>query len=249
MIKSSNPVLSERAFKKLSHAQGETMTVGGAVNKTLLLLLFVFVGASWSWSKVFGVWEPNIPQVQNIAIWSSVVALALAILTSLRMQWSPVTAPLYALIEGVAVGGASALMELIFPDIVIQAVGLTFGVALVMFSTYRLGLIRATEKFKMGVTSATGAICLIYLTTWILGFFDIQIPYIHQGGVIGIGFSLFVVVIAALNLILDFDFIEQNAQAGMPKFMEWYSAFGLMVTLVWLYLEILNLLAKARSRD
>ena len=145
-------------------------------------------------------------------------------------------------------GGISAMFELQFPGIVIQAVGLTFGTLLALLVAYSTGVIKATENFKLGVTAATGGIFIVYMVTFVLRFFGIEVSFIHGNGLMGIGFSLFVVVIAALNLVLDFDFIEQGVEKGAPKYMEWYGAFGLMVTLIWLYLEILRLLAKLQSR-
>jgi uncharacterized YccA/Bax inhibitor family protein len=145
-------------------------------------------------------------------------------------------------------GGISAILDARFPGIVIQAVGLTFGTRFIMLLAYRSGLIHVTDKFRMGVVAATGGIALLYLVTIVLGFFGARVPYIHDSGTIGIAFSLFVVVVAALNLVLDFDLIEKGAANGAPKYVEWYAAFGLMVTLIWLYIEFLRLLAKLRSR-
>jgi uncharacterized YccA/Bax inhibitor family protein len=150
--------------------------------------------------------------------------------------------------EGLFLGGISSIFEAQFPGIVIQAVGLTLGTLVGLLFAYKSGLIKVTENFKLGVAAATGGIFLIYMASFVLGFFGVGIPFIHESGLIGIGFSLVVVVIAALNLVLDFDFIERGAEAGAPKYMEWYGAFGLMVTLIWLYLEMLRLLAKLRSR-
>ena len=158
------------------------------------------------------------------------------------------TAPIYALLEGLALGGISAIFEARFPGIVVQAVGLTFGALFCLLIAYKSGMIKVTENFKLGVVSATGAIALFYVVSLLLGMFGISLPFIHGSGIIGIGFSLFVVAIAALNLVLDFDFIENGADRGAPKYMEWYAAFGLIVTLVWLYIEILRLLSKIRSR-
>ncbi len=141
------------------------------------------------------------------------------------------------------------MMELRFPGIAMQAVGLTFGTFLALLIAYKSRIIRATENFKLGIAAATGGIFVIYMISFVLGFFGMNVPYIHESGLIGIGFSLFVVVIAALNLVMDFDFIESGAEQGAPKYMEWYGAFGLLITLVWLYIEILNLLAKLRGRD
>lgn len=168
--------------------------------------------------------------------------------TVFRPTASPISAPIYAIFEGVVLGGLSAVFESMYPGIVVQAVLLTVGVMATLLLVYRLGLIRATEKFKLGVVAATGGIMVIYLVSWILQMFGSGIPMIHESGWVGIGFSLFVVVIASLNLVLDFDFIETGVQRGAPRYMEWYAAFGLLVTLVWLYIEILRLLSKLRQR-
>jgi uncharacterized YccA/Bax inhibitor family protein len=159
-----------------------------------------------------------------------------------------VTAPIYAVLEGLFLGGISAIFEMSYPGIVIQAVALTFGTLFCLLAAYKSRLIKVTENFKLGIVAATGAICLIYLVSIIMGFFGASIPMIHSSGPLGIGFSLFVVTIAALNLVLDFDFIERGSEMGAPKYMEWYGAFGLVVTLVWLYIEILRLLSKLRRR-
>ena len=177
-----------------------------------------------------------------------IAGFVVALVTVFKKNWAAVTGPLYAAAEGLFLGGFSALMEAQYPGIVLQAVGLTFGTLFGLLVAYKSGLIRATENFKLGVVAATGGIFVVYLATMGLGFFGVHIPYIHQSGWIGIGFSLFVVIVAALNLVLDFDFIERGAQSGAPHYMEWYAAFGLMVTLIWLYIEILRLLAKSRSR-
>jgi len=173
----------------------------------------------------------------------------MALITIFRPRSAGITAPVYALLEGLFLGGISAVMESSYPGIVFQAVLLTLGTMASMLVLYRSGFIRVTAKFRLGVMAATGGIAMIYFLTIILSLFGIRLPFIHEGGLFGIGFSLFVVGIAALNLVLDFDFIEQGARRGLPKYMEWYSAFGLLVTLVWLYIEILRLLAKLRSRN
>ena len=171
-----------------------------------------------------------------------------AIATSFKKTWAPITTPVYAALEGVALGGISVIFESQYPGIVSQAVFLTFGTLAALLLAYRSGLVRATENFKLGIFAATGGIALLYLASFVLGFFGMSVPLIHSSGTWGILFSLFVVVIAALNLVLDFDFIETGVERGAPKYMEWYGAFGLLVTLVWLYLEILRLLAKLQSR-
>jgi uncharacterized YccA/Bax inhibitor family protein len=166
-----------------------------------------------------------------------------------KKEWAGVTAPLYALAEGFLVGGISAIFERLYPGIVIQAVMLTFGTLAALLLAYKSGLIKATENFKLGVVAATGGIALLYIVSMVMRFaFDKPIGFIHEGSTFGILFSVFVVVIAALNLVLDFDFIENGVEKGAPKYMEWYGAFGLTVTLIWLYLEILRLLAKLRER-
>jgi uncharacterized YccA/Bax inhibitor family protein len=171
-----------------------------------------------------------------------------AFVTVFKKEWSAVTAPIYALLEGLMLGALSAILEVRFPGVAIESVALTFATCLCLLLAYRSGVIRATEKFKLGIVAATGGIAVVYLVSMVIGFFGIQVPYIYGSGPIGIGFSMVVVVIAALNLILDFNFIEEGASRGAPKYMEWYAAFGLMVTLVWLYLEILRLLTKLRDR-
>jgi uncharacterized YccA/Bax inhibitor family protein len=172
-----------------------------------------------------------------------------AMVTVFKKEWSPVTAPIYALLEGLALGGLSAVLDLRYPGIAIQAVSLTFGTLFVLLLAYRSGLIQVTQKFRLGIVAATGGIMVFYLLEMVLGFFGIQFTSINGSGPIGIGFSLIVVAVAALNLVLDFDFIERGVNYGAPKYMEWYGAFGIMVTLVWLYLEILRLLSKLRSRN
>jgi uncharacterized YccA/Bax inhibitor family protein len=173
----------------------------------------------------------------------------MVLITVFKKEWSMVTTPIYALLEGLFLGGISAIFEAQYPGIVIQAIALTFGTMFCLLVAYTSRLIKVTQNFRLGIAAATGGIFLIYLVSFGLSFFGINIPYIHESGLVGIGFSLFVVVIAALNLVLDFDFIENGAERGAPKYMEWYGAFGLMVTLVWLYIEILRLLSKLRSRN
>jgi uncharacterized YccA/Bax inhibitor family protein len=172
-----------------------------------------------------------------------------AMVTIFKMNWAPVTAPIYALLEGLFLGGLSAILDARYHGIAIQAVGLTFGTLLVMLLVYSSGMVRVTNKFRIGIIAATGGIALFYFVEVILGFFGVHFVAVNGSGPIGIAFSLFVCAIAALNLVLDFDFIEQGVNNGAPKYMEWYGAFGIMVTLVWLYLEILRLLSKMRSRQ
>jgi len=248
MMQTANPVLSDRTFDAFRGYASpvSTMTISGTVNKTAILLLCVLAGAVWTWSRALADPAATMPYL----IGGSIVGLVLALLTTFNMSWAPITAPLYSLAEGLMLGGLSALINLRYPGIAIQAVAATFGTLGCMLVAYRSGLIKATERFKLGVVAATGAVCLVYLVGWLLSLFGFSgFASLYGNGFIGIAFSVVVVGIAALNLILDFDLIERGSQQGAPKYMEWYGAFALMVTLIWLYIEILRLLAKFRSRD
>ena len=221
----------------------EQMTLGGTVNKTALSLFILLIAASYIWNR--GAADPALP----LWVMGGVVGgLIVAVATAFKKTWAPITTPLYAALEGLALGGISVIFEAQYPGIVSQAVFLTFGTLAALLLAYRSGLVKATENFKLGIFAATGGIALLYLASFVLGFFGMSVPLIHSSGTWGIVFSMFVVVIAALNLVLDFDFIETGVERGAPKYMEWYGAFGLLVTLVWLYLEILRLLAKMQSR-
>jgi uncharacterized YccA/Bax inhibitor family protein len=247
LLRTSNPALNPKAFQVGGATFGESMTISGTVNKAGLLLICVVATAAWTWRQFMS--SPAPETVAPYLIVGGIGGFIVALVTIFKKTWAPVTAPLYGLLEGLVLGGVSALFELRFPGIAIQAVGLTFGTLVALLLAYRSGLIRVTDSFRLGVVAATGGIALFYLATFILGFFGVHFNSIYGAGPIGIGFSVFVVIIAALNLVLDFDFIENAARAGAPKYMEWYAAFGLMVTLIWLYLEILRLLSKLRSRD
>jgi len=242
-MRTANPALNDNTFTELRMSTDQAMTLNGTVNKTGILLFLVVFAAGFTWRQF--------KLDQNVSGWiigGLVAGLILALITVFKKEWAPVTAPLYAVAEGLFLGALSAYYNAQFQGIVFQAITLTFGTLFALLFVYRAGLIRVTENFRLGIVAATGGIFLVYLVTMVLGFFGVTVPFIHQSGIIGIGFSLFVVVIAALNLVLDFDFIEKGVEHGAPKFMEWYGAFGLIVTLVWLYLEILRLLAKLRSR-
>ena len=246
MMRTANPALSDDTFRGYGRAiaTGDTMTVQGTVNKTAVLLLLVLLTSAWTWRLYY-------TAAGSLGVWifgGAIGGFIVALITVFKKQWAAMTAPLYALLEGLVLGGISSMLEARYPGIVIQAVGLTFGTLFGLLFAYKSGMIKATENFKLGVVAATGGIAVVYLVTMMLGFFGIRMPYIHESGMFGIGFSLFVVIIAALNLVLDFDFIESGAAQGAPKYMEWYGAFGLMVTLIWLYIEILRLLSKMRSR-
>tara|TARA_B100000886_G_C20403976_1_gene483855 strand:+ start:815 stop:1609 length:795 start_codon:yes stop_codon:yes gene_type:complete len=213
-----------------------TMSLDGTVNKTGILLALCVGGAFFGW---------NAPVLALPAV---IIGFVIALFTIFRPKNSPYTAPAYAAIEGVALGAITMVFESQYPGIGIQAIGLTFGILASLLFCYKSGIIKPTENFRLMIFSATMGIALLYLISIIMSFFGNSIGFIHSNGLMGIGFSLFVVGIASLNLVLDFDFIEEGSEVGLPKYMEWYGAFSLMVTLVWLYLEILRLLAKIRSR-
>jgi uncharacterized YccA/Bax inhibitor family protein len=249
-MRSGNPALGKDTFLDVGTGQvvgSETMTLNGTVNKTGLMLLILMASAGYTWSKFTG--PESLPLIMPMLLVGGIGGFIFALITIFKKTWAPYTAPIYALLEGFVLGGLSAMMEVRFPGIVMQAVGLTFGTLAALLLAYRSGLIRATENFKLGVVAATGGIALLYLVDIGMGFFGHSMGFIHNNSWISIAFSGFVVVIAALNLVLDFDFIEQGVAAGAPKYMEWYGAFGLIVTLVWLYMEILRLLSKLNSRN
>jgi uncharacterized YccA/Bax inhibitor family protein len=252
LIKTSNPALSENTFSNAAAQFGELagigpMTLSGTVNKTGILLLCVVATASFTWHQFLAARNPaDVMPEMLVGVFGGFVV---GMITSFKKEWSPVTAPIYALLEGLVLGGLSAVFDARYPGVGIQAVGLTFGTLAVLLIAYSSGMIKVTDKFRLGIIAATGGVAVFYLLEVVLGFFGFQFTSINGSGVIGIGFSLIVVAIAALNLVLDFDFIEQGVQRRAPKYMEWYGAFGIIVTLVWLYLEILRLLSKMRSRN
>lgn len=240
-MRSGNPALRSNTFTGVrAVSSGQAMSIQGTVNKTLVLLFLAVFSASWVWENPVRFLPYLLP--------SLIIGMVIGFITIFKKDWSAITAPLYAVTEGVALGLISALIERSYPGIVIQAVGLTFSVLFCLLIAYKSRMIKVTDNFRLGVVAATGGIALLYIISMIAGIFGARIPFIHESGPIGIGFSLFVVVIASLNLVLDFDFIEKGAEYGAPKYMEWYGAFGLIVTLIWLYLEILRLLAKLQSR-
>lgn len=254
--RSGNPALNDKTFKDLAVTdytgegqQIERMTLAGTVNKTAMMLVMVLITASFVWAKVFTIEGVTVEAVSIYPIVGAIGGLIFALITAFKHTWAPVTAPIYALLEGLFIGGISAIMEVYYPGIVMQATALTFGVLFALLMAYKSGMIRATENFKLGVMAATGGVFLLYMATFILGMFGVNMPFIHDTGPMGIGISVVIVIIAALNLVLDFDFIENAAEKGAPKYMEWVGAFGLMVTLIWLYIEILHLLSKLRSND
>jgi len=245
LFRSSNPVLKESAFAG-QLATNQVMTIQGTVNKTGLLLLLVVVAAAWTWGL------SHSPTPEGAFPWmiaGGLIGFVTALVTVIKNTWSPFTAPFYALCEGLFLGGIAAVFEKSYPGIAVQAVALTFAVMFVVLLAYKTGIIRATRGFKLGIIAATGAIALVYMVNFLLQMFGVSgFSFLYSSTPLGIGISVVVVIIAALNLILDFDFIETAARMGAPRYMEWYGAFGLMVTLIWLYLEILRLLGKTRRR-
>ncbi|MFN8250208.1 MAG: Bax inhibitor-1/YccA family protein [Ferruginibacter sp.] len=252
LFKSGNPTLTENKFRDTVLADvisnENAMTVKGTLNKFGFLFLMVMGTSFYSWKQYAG-GANVVPLIWTGAIGGLIIALVLAF----KKEWSPYLAPAYALMEGLFVGAISAMYNYAFadkaPNIVINAVGLTFGVAIAMYLLYSFRIIKATQQFKAIVITATAGIAIFYLIVLVLRLFGFDnMPFLHEGSTFGIIFSLFVVAIAALNLILDFDMIERGSEMGAPKYMEWYGAFGLLVTIVWLYLEILRLLSKLSSR-
>lgn len=240
----SNPLLNEKMFlKNASMHLNNHMTLDGTINKSFLLLILLFISAAFSW-----VYVPNFPEyVTFIIISSMVVGFILALVTIFKKEVAMYTAPAYAIVEGVLLGAISFFFEQIYPGIVIQAVLLTFGVLFLMLFLYKYEIIKVTQKFRAGVTSAIGAIFLVYVSGFFLRLFGIRfLDVLFGSGMIGMGFGIFVVAIASLTLVLDFDMIVKGAKAKLPVHMEWYCGFSLMVTLIWLYLEILRLLSRRR---
>jgi uncharacterized YccA/Bax inhibitor family protein len=253
----ANPAMNEAVYRRAGYADSpaHAMTLNGTVLKSFALLVILVVAGAITWTKVFqlkdGMAEGQIAvpgSLVGLLLLGGIGGLVTCLITIFKPNVAPITAPLYAALEGLVLGAISAMFEWRYQGIVTEAVGLTLGVLTMMLLLYGTRIIQVTEKFRLGVVAATGAIFLLYLVEFIIGFFGIHVPYIHESGLIGIGFSLVVVVIAALNLVLDFDFIERGVAMEAPKYMEWYGGFSLLVTLVWLYLEVLRLLAKLNDR-
>lgn len=246
MMRTSNPALAMNPFTRARAAStDEVMTINGTAQKAMIVLLCVLIGAGYTWNVFYqsGSAEAVMPWMWGGAFAGFIVALV----TIFKNEWAALTAPLYGLLEGLFIGGISSVFEAQYPGIVIQATALTFGTLAVMLVLYSSRIIPVTNKLRIGIVAATGGVALFYFFSIILSFFGVSVPFIYGSGLFGIGFSLFVVGIAALNLVLDFDLIERGANAGAPKYMEWYGAFALMVTLIWLYIEMLRLLSKVRS--
>lgn len=254
LMKTSNPALGANTFQNIGYGGGynaidatQRMTLSGTVNKTAILLLCAMATAYWTWSQFLATHDPaSVSGLLMVGVFGGFIC---AMVTIFKKEWSPITAPIYALLEGLFLGGVSAMFEMRYPGIAFEAVGLTFGTLFVLLFLYKARVIQVTQKFRIGVVAATGGIMLFYFAEMILGFFGMRFNSINGSGMIGIGFSLIVVAVASMNLVLDFDFVEQGVNVGAPKYMEWYAAFGIMVTLVWLYLEMLRLLSKLNRRN
>jgi uncharacterized YccA/Bax inhibitor family protein len=254
ITRTANPALNKNTFTNFTAVSSDrVMTLGGTVNKILILLLLVVAGAIYTWRLAFeAISSDSLTASRAIIPWmigGGLGGFVVALITVFKRTIAPITAPIYAVLEGLFLGGISAFLEYQYPGIVINAIVLTFGILFSLLMAYRSGLIKPTENFKLGVFAATGGVMMLYLISFVLGLFGMPIGYLHNSSLLSIGISIVIVIIASLNLVLDFDFIEQGAASSAPKYMEWYAAFGLIVTLVWLYLEILRLLAKIASRD
>jgi uncharacterized YccA/Bax inhibitor family protein len=247
-MRSSNPVMTGRIYEKAGglSAGASTMTINGTINKIGIMLLLVIAAAAYTWKMVMGA---NPAPAGTLAMVGAIGGFIMALVTVFRPQSSAITAPIYAILEGLFLGAISAIINAAYPGVAFQAVLLTIGTLFTMLFLYRSGRIRATPKFRRGVMMATGAVFFAYLISWIMSLFGMPMGFMHSSGPLGILINLAIIVVAALNLIMDFDFIEKGSQMGAPKFMEWYGAFGLMVTLIWLYIEFLRLLSRFAGRD
>jgi uncharacterized YccA/Bax inhibitor family protein len=247
-MRSSNPVMAGRIFERVGSvaAGGNVMTINGTLNKIGVMLLLLVASAAYTWRMVMGA-DPG--KAGTFAIIGVIGGFIMAMVTVFRPQSSAITAPIYVILEGLFLGAISAIINTQYPGVAFQAVLLTIGTLFTMLFLYRSGRIRATPRFQRGVLMATGAVFFAYLFSWILSLFGMGVGFMHSAGPVGILINLVIVVIAALNLIMDFNFIENGAKLAAPKYMEWYGAFGLMVTLVWLYIEFLRLLSRFAGRD
>jgi uncharacterized YccA/Bax inhibitor family protein len=247
-LRSSNPAMTGKIFEKAGTASvgSDAMTINGTINKSGLMLLLVIAAAAYTWNMVLG----NDPgRAGTLAMIGAIGGFIMALVTIFRPQSSAITAPVYAILEGLFLGAISAIINAQYPGVAFQAVLLTIGTLFSMLFLYRSGRIRATPKFRRGVMMATGAVFFAYLISWIMSLLGMPVGFMTSAGPMGILINLVIIVIAALNLIMDFDFIEKGSQMGAPKYMEWYGAFGLMVTLIWLYIEFLRLLSRFSSRN
>ena len=254
IARTGNPALNKNTFTRFAGVESDSvMTLQGTVNKIFLMLLLVLGGAYYTWRMAFEAMQADpMGGYRAIMPWmigGGIGGFVVAIITVFKRPWAGITAPIYAVLEGLFLGGISAFFEAQYPGIVVQAVSLTFAILFVLLFAYKTRIIKPTENFKLGVFAATGGVMMLYLVSFILGLFGVPVGFLHNNSLLSIGISIVIVIIAALNLVLDFDFIEQGAASSVPKYMEWYAAFGLMVTLIWLYIEILRLLSKIASRN
>lgn len=243
-MSSHNPLLSSKIIENAPMVYSSPMTVQGAVHRTAVLLSLVVLAASVTWTRTTG----GHADAMTLTMAGSVLGLILCLVTTFKKEWSPVTAPIYSLCQGLALGGVSAYMNAAYPGVALQACLLSFGILFALLGAYRFGWIRASERFKAVVIAATLGVSLVYLVSMVANLFGASIPFLHGSGDFALLFSLAVIVIAAMNLIMDFSFMEEAAAANAPKYMEWYAAFGLMVSLIWLYMEILRLLSNLSRR-
>ena len=239
-FRSGNPALQAKTFTNLENTSSQVMTLNGTVNKTAISLLLLMSSAYYTFSN----------EITSMIFVGFIGGFILALITMFKKHLAPYTVPAYALLEGLALGGLSSMYNQLYQGIVPQAIFLTFGILFSLLFAYKTKIIQPSENFKLGIFAATGGIGVVYLISFVMSFFGsgLSIMNFNNGSLMSIGFSFFVVIIASLNLVLDFDFIEQGAEVGAPKYMEWYGAFGLLVTLIWLYIEVLRLLAKLQSR-
>jgi uncharacterized YccA/Bax inhibitor family protein len=249
-MRSSNPALSEKVFRNFSRTTDERMSLSGTVNKSFILITLVIASAFWSWQNAYsGGWsQESVPQIPSWYFVLIIGTLILSFVIVFKKEWAPYLAPVYAVGEGVLLGTISALFDYRYPGVVLQAVLCTLGVFLALLFLYKTRVIQATKNVKLGIVAATMGVVLVYLADMVLRFFGNSVPFLHESSTMGIVVSAIIVGVAAMNLILDFDFIEQGAERGAPQYMEWYAAFGLLITLVWLYMEMLRLLGKTRRR-
>lgn len=246
-IRTSNPALNKKTFKDFTVTDSKVMSLQGVINKSGFLITLVVISAALIWTYYFYNQQSDYYFGPKLLV-CTLAAFFTALATTSNRRWAIITAPIYAVFEGMALGMISFFFEQMYPGIVIQAVSLTFGTFVSLLIAYSTRLIKPSANFKLGVSSATGGIAIYYLIQMALGYFGYEVTFFNDGGFKGIIISIFVVIVAALNLVLDFDFIEQGVKKGAPKYMEWYSAFALLVTLIWLYLEILRLLSKLAKK-
>lgn len=241
-MRTANPALNEKVFRSVPRASsdGQVMTLEGTVNKSIIAVGITTAAACWSFTN---------PQMASFAMPAAIIALIVGLVASFAKSWAPILTPIYAVTEGIFLGAISMVFETRYPGIVFQAVTLTFGTLFALLVAYKSKMIPVTQNFKLGIVAATGGIAVMYLIGMVMSLFGSPVSFLNSASPLSIGISIVVVIIAALNLVLDFDFIEEGSRSGsLPKYMEWYGAFGLLVTLVWLYVEILRLLSKLNER-